>query len=41
MGRPPQQADRPLWRRLFWFVALWLGGILLLGIVAYGIRLMI
>lgn len=31
----------PLWRRLAWFVALYLGGIGVVGAVAYGIRLWI
>lgn len=31
----------PLWRRLAWFVAIWAFSILALGVVAYGIRLMI
>ena len=28
-------------QRIFWFVALWAGGVLAVGAVAYGIRLMI
>ena len=32
----------PEWlRRVGWFVALWVGGVALLAVVAYGIRLMI
>ncbi len=28
----------PLWRRLVWFAALWLGGVLTVGAVAWVIR---
>jgi hypothetical protein len=31
--------DAPLWRRLAWFIALWLGGLLAVGAVALLIRL--
>lgn len=31
--------DAPLWRRLAWFVVLWLGGLLAVGAVALLIRL--
>ncbi|RYE08824.1 MAG: DUF2474 family protein [Hyphomicrobiales bacterium] len=27
--------------RLFWFVGIWLGGVMLVGIVAYAIRLIL
>lgn len=37
--RVPRPA--PLWRRLAWFAALYAGGILAVGLVAYGIRLWI
>ncbi|MCQ0092344.1 DUF2474 domain-containing protein [Roseovarius sp. M141] len=29
----------PLWRRLLWFVGIWLMSVAALGAVAYGIRL--
>jgi hypothetical protein len=29
---------RPLWKRLAWFVALWLLGVAVVSAVAYGIR---
>ncbi|WOI53195.1 DUF2474 family protein [Parvularcula sp. LCG005] len=32
---------RPLWQKLLWFVALWGGGVLVVGTVAYLIRAMI
>ncbi|WP_188983822.1 DUF2474 family protein [Pseudomonas matsuisoli] len=32
--------QRPLWKRLAWFVGLWLGGVLAVSVLAYGIRLM-
>ncbi|TFU06138.1 DUF2474 family protein [Polymorphobacter arshaanensis] len=28
----------PLWRRMAWFIALWLGGVLSVGAVAWVIR---
>tara|TARA_R110002020_G_scaffold28146_5_gene89960 strand:- start:3543 stop:3647 length:105 start_codon:yes stop_codon:yes gene_type:complete len=31
----------PFARRLVWFVALWLAGVAALGVVAYGLRLVI
>jgi len=31
----------PLMRKWLWFVGLWLGGVLALGIVAYAIKLVI
>ncbi len=31
----------PLWRRLAWFVGLWAVSILVLAVVAYGIKLAI
>lgn len=30
---------RPVWRRLGWFVGLWLGGVLTVAALAYLIRL--
>jgi hypothetical protein len=38
---PPQPNPPPLAQRLLWFVALWLGGVGTVGIVAYGLRLWI
>jgi hypothetical protein len=38
---PPAQKPAPLTQRLLWFVALWLGGVGTVTIVAYGIRLWI
>jgi phage shock protein PspC (stress-responsive transcriptional regulator) len=38
---PPAQKPRPLAQRLLWFVALWLGGVAAVTIVAYAIRLWI
>ncbi|SJZ96116.1 DUF2474 family protein [Consotaella salsifontis] len=35
------RAPASLWRRLGWFAALWAGGVLAVGSVAYLIRLMI
>ena len=37
----PEQNQRPLAQRLLWFVALWLGGVGTVAIVAYGLRLWI
>ena len=34
-------SQRPLWQRLGWFVFLWAASVVALGIVAYGIKLMI
>lgn len=39
--RPERAAPASWLRRLVWFAALWAGSILLLGLVAYGIRSMI
>jgi hypothetical protein len=36
-----EQNPRPLAQRLLWFVALWLGGVGSVAIVAYGLRLWI
>ena len=38
---PIEQNPRPLAQRLLWFVALWLGGVGSVAIVAYGLRLWI
>jgi hypothetical protein len=35
----PHEAPRSLARRLLWFVALWLGGVGSLGLIAFGLRL--
>ncbi len=35
------RSQTPLWKRLGWFVLLWAGSVVALGVVAYGIRLMI
>jgi hypothetical protein len=37
----PSGAQRPLYMRLLWFVALWLGGVLVLGAVALLLRRLI
>jgi hypothetical protein len=34
-----REAPRPLTQRLLWFVALWLGGVGILAVVAFGLRL--
>ena len=34
-------APNPLWKRIGWFVALYILGVLAVGIVAYGLRLWI
>lgn len=31
----------PIGKKLFWFIALWLGGVATVTVVAYAIRLMI
>lgn len=33
-----QHQSQSLWRKLLWFVALWLGGVGTVAAVAYGIR---
>lgn len=38
MERTPPDDDRPLLRRLGWFVLLWLCGIAVVGLVAFLIR---
>lgn len=37
----PDGPRRPLYMRLLWFVALWLGGVLVLGAVALLLRRLI
>jgi hypothetical protein len=37
----PEKKLAPLAQRLLWFVALWLGGVGTVAVVAYGIRLWI
>jgi hypothetical protein len=39
MPRPSDQP--PLWRRLLWFAALWLGGVGTVMLVSYALRLWI
>ncbi|MGE0768360.1 MAG: DUF2474 domain-containing protein [Hyphomicrobiaceae bacterium] len=34
-------AEQPLWKRLVWFAGLWLGGVAVVGTVAYFIRMML
>jgi len=36
-----KQKPRPLTQRLLWFAGLWLGGVGVLAIVAFGLRLWI
>ena len=31
--------DQPAWKKLLWFVGLWLAGVLTLAVIGYGIRL--
>jgi predicted cobalt transporter CbtA len=38
---PPGQNPAPLAQRLMWFVALWLGGVGTVALIAYGLRLWI
>lgn len=33
--------EHSFWRRIGWFIALWLASVAVVSIVAYGIRLMI
>ena len=39
---PASRSDggNPWWRRLAWLVALWLSGVLTMGALAYGMRLL-
>ncbi|TYT26348.1 DUF2474 domain-containing protein [Luteimonas viscosa] len=39
MRGPTQTQPGPLWKRLAWFVALWLGGLASVGLVAWLLRL--
>lgn len=34
-----KQADKPAWKKILWFVGLWLAGVLTLATIGYGIRL--
>ena len=36
-----RSSKRPLWQRLAWFVAIWVGSVAALTVVAYAIRLAI
>lgn len=36
-----RSGSRTLWQRLGWFVAIWVMSVTALGVVAYGIRMMI
>ncbi|GAN62420.1 DUF2474 family protein [Acetobacter indonesiensis] len=36
-----QTVEQPLWRKLAWFLALWVGGVLALGVVAGVLKLVI
>lgn len=36
-----QTVEQPLWRKLAWFLALWVGGVLALGVVASVLKLVI
>lgn len=39
VGPPgPDEPQGPLWRRLLWFAGLALGGLIAVGIVAYGLK---
>ena len=40
-GAPQAQAPGPLWKRLLWFVALWLGGLAAVSLLAWLLRLWI
>ncbi|HEY9029904.1 MAG TPA: DUF2474 family protein [Kangiella sp.] len=31
--------DKPTWKKILWFVGLWLAGVLTLATIGYGIRL--
>lgn len=33
--------DQPLWKRLFWFAALWVAGVASIMVVAYALRSLI
>lgn len=35
---PPGAGPGPLWRRLAWFVAIWAGSVVALGIVGFALR---
>ena len=37
----PAEQPGPLWKRLAWFVAIWMGSVMALGIVAWLLRLVI
>lgn len=40
---PPEEGEAPLplGKRLLWFVALWLGGLIAVAVAAYGLRALI
>ncbi|MDR3461055.1 MAG: DUF2474 domain-containing protein [Beijerinckiaceae bacterium] len=42
LEQPPKRSDGgPLWRKLAWFVGIWAASVCALGIVAFGIRVLI
>ncbi|MCQ0986558.1 DUF2474 domain-containing protein [Jiella marina] len=36
-----RESRGPAWKRIAWFVGLWAGSVALIGVVAYGIRLVL
>ena len=40
---PPEAGEprRPLGKRVLWFAALWLGGLIAVAVIAYGLRALI
>mgnify|MGYP001438372275 CR=1 FL=1 len=35
------EVDQPLWKRLFWFAALWVAGVVSVAVVSYALRSLI
>jgi preprotein translocase subunit Sss1 len=35
------EAQKPVWQRLLWFVALWAGSVAALGVIGYAIKLVL
>ena len=39
LGGSEEAHRRPLWQRIGWLAAIWIGSVAVLGAVAYGLRL--
>jgi len=40
-NRPARTVQKPIWKKLGWFIGIWIASILSLAVVAYGIKMML